>query len=329
MNRGATILLGAALASPGVMPLPVEFHHDRIILVATATDGSTLRLYTDTGGGWDAIRSSVADRLDLAPVDSIESGEGMKVPLVDYPSFLIKAGVPTPTLNDWLEGRLVVVPDKRLSRDTFLDRPWCDGVLGSAWFADRVWEFDYPGKTLKVLSEWSPSLNASSTPLGFRLRPDGKREYHFPRITVSIAGQPFEMLLDTGATAELTTESAPVFGGKAGDLAGISYITESSLEGWREHHPDWRVLARAEAITGRERPMIEVPEVVIAGIPVGPVWFAQQPDHAFREIMSEGMDRPIEGAIGGSALKYFHFVLDYPRATAYFDLPGTPASQSR
>ena len=63
--------------------------------------------------------------------------------------------------------------------------------------------------------------------------------------------------------------------------------------------------------------MIEVPQVTIAGLSVGPVWFTQRPDAAFREWMSQMMDKPVDEAIGGSALKYLRVVLDYPGKTAY------------
>ena len=60
---------------------------------------------------------------------------------------------------------------------------------------------------------------------------------------------------------------------------------------------------------------------------VGPVWFVQRPDASFREYMAQMMDMPIDGAIGGSALKYFRMVIDYPNATAYFTTSGTETAQ--
>ena len=71
--------------------------------------------------------------------------------------------------------------------------------------------------------------------------------------------------------------------------------------------------------------MIEVPQVVIAGLRVGPVWFTQRPDRAFREWMSSMTDRPIEGALGGSAFKTTRMILDYPGGRAYF----SPAPRER
>jgi hypothetical protein len=36
--------------------------------------------------------------------------------------------------------------------------------------------------------------------------------------------------------------------------------------------------------------------------------------------MSSMMDGPVHGAIGGSALKYFRVIVDYPDSKAYFFL---------
>jgi hypothetical protein len=65
--------------------------------------------------------------------------------------------------------------------------------------------------------------------------------------------------------------------------------------------------------------MIEVPHVTVAGFTVGPVWFAQKPDANFSGIMSPMMDKPVQGAFGGSGLRYFRIVLDYPKAMAWFE----------
>jgi hypothetical protein len=68
-------------------------------------------------------------------------------------------------------------------------------------------------------------------------------------------------------------------------------------------------------------PIIEVPAITIAGFTVGPVWFTRRPDAAFHEYMSQWMDRRVEGALGGSALRWFRIVVDYPGARAAFELP--------
>lgn len=300
--------------------LPAQFERDRIFVTATAPDRSVLRFYTDTGGGWNAIGQSAAERLRLRPAGQIDV-DGGKRPLVDFPSVLAKAGVPAPMKEPWLRGRLVVAPDGALFG--------ADGSLGSRWFAGSVWQIDYPRQTFSMLRNWNATLADHPVALGFRSGDDGKRVMHFPRITVTIAGRPTDLLLDTGATAKLTASSAAAFQAVPGTLVATSYIIKSTFDAWRAAHPSWKVLDAADAITGRSVPMIEVPEVSIGDLAVGPVWFTQRPDAAFREWMAQMMDKPIDGAIGGSGLKYLRVVLDYPGAIAYFSVAQNPPAPTK
>ena len=66
--------------------------------------------------------------------------------------------------------------------------------------------------------------------------------------------------------------------------------------------------------------MLEVPKITIGGYTVGPVWFTIQADMAFHNYMAQFMDKPTEGAIGGSALKFFELTVDWPRGIAVFKL---------
>jgi len=66
--------------------------------------------------------------------------------------------------------------------------------------------------------------------------------------------------------------------------------------------------------------MIEVPSITIGGFKIGPVWFTVQPDLALSRLyMAQWMDKPTEGAIGGSALHYLRMTVDWPNAIAVFE----------
>jgi hypothetical protein len=84
-------------------------------------------------------------------------------------------------------------------------------------------------------------------------------------------------------------------------------------------HPEWRALENIKTLTGAA--MIEVPAVKIGGFTVGPVWFTVQPDLAFHTYMAQFMDKPTEGALGGSALHYLRMTVDWPNAVAVFERP--------
>jgi hypothetical protein len=65
--------------------------------------------------------------------------------------------------------------------------------------------------------------------------------------------------------------------------------------------------------------LIEVPSLSVAGRVTGPVWFACRPDHNFTRWMSQWMDQPIVGAVGGNVFASFRILIDYPAARATFE----------
>jgi len=319
-HRTVPFVLACLAAAANAQGLPAQFDHDRIYFVANAPDRSILRFHTDTGGGWNAIGRSTSERLHLRAAGQIQI-EGGKTSLVDFPAFLKRAGIPAPSSEPWLKGHLAVAPDETLLG--------ADGFLGSRWFAGGIWRIDYPGRSFSSVRNWSPALEDHPVALGFRSDKDGKRAFNFPRVAITVAGRPIDVLLDTGATVKLTDIAAAAFQAKPGTLVGASYIVTSIFEEWQTTHPSWRVIAQADLVTGRVFPMIEVPEVSIADVTFGPVWFTQRPDAEFRERMSQMMDKQIDGAIGGSGLKYLRIVLDYPGAIAYVQMPRGGPAQSR
>jgi len=292
--------------------LPSRFEHNRVFVVAEAPDGEAVRFYTDTGGGFNAIRQSVADRHALAD-QGVAAADSSEFPLVVFPEFAIESGIPRPESELWLGGNLAVVANARLSDD---------GFLGSRWFAGKIWEFDYPDQTLSLINELNVSPGFEAVPLGFRTDESGARDLNFPRITIEVDGEPLEMLLDTGATALLSESAAAAYGLPAETRVAASYIVRSRFEQWRDRHSDWTVIEAGEIVTGQAFPMIEVPEVKVGGLGVGPVWFSVRPDNTFKDYMSRMMDKQIVGAVGGSMLQYLRMIIDYPEAKAYFQRPG-------
>jgi hypothetical protein len=308
-------------AASQVRALSAEFRNDRVFLVARSNGQPVLTFFTDTGGGWSAISTSAATRLGLGQIGSIENEEGSGPPrysLVGFPAVLEDIGAPQPRKDPWLKGGLVVIDDRLL---------FADGVLGSRWFADHVWEIDYVAKSFKLLSGVGAKDASHRVPLEFRRGSDGKRDLDFPRVTVAIDGESIDMLLDTGATAKLTSTSAARFNLPIETQVATGFIVKTIFDKWVAKHPDWSVIPAADGTSNA--PMIEVPTVTIAGLTAGPVWFTQRRDKDLHDFMSPMMDKTIEGALGGSALKYFRMTLDYPAAVAYFELPGSDATPAR
>jgi hypothetical protein len=204
------------------------------------------------------------------------------------------------------------------------DSPGGDGLLGRTWHADRVWLFDYPAGRLYLLPPSAARFDASGggvAPLGFQVDSAGRRTTHFPRVRIEVDGDSLDLLFDTGAVLPLTEAALAALDDGGPAVRGTSFIAEQVFRRWRERHPQWRVIEHADRTL--DMPIIEVPSVTIAGQRVGPVWFTMRRDANFHEFMSRWMDRRVDGALGGSALRHFRVTVDYPRAIARFEHRAT------
>lgn len=300
-----------------VTALPAEFREDRIYLRPVTDGGDTLRFYTDTGGGANMLYEPALQRIGGAQ-ERIGFGPDSAT-VTPWPEWRHDAAIPEPVAEvDPLDGRLLVVPfdDEAAS----LHDPGDAGFLGRVWFAERVWTFDYPGR--RLLHRPAGGLPTHSpdqrVPLGFQADAEGRRTTHFPRIGFVVAGDSLQALFDTGASMRLTDAALAELGDGRSALRASSFISAEVFDAWREAYPDWRVI---EGATALDADIIEVPEIEVAGRTVGPVWFERRPVGAFEEYMSQWMDQPIVGALGGNGLRWFRVSVDYPNAVAVFELP--------
>lgn len=301
----AICLAGPAAAQEG-HPLPARFEAGRVFLDETTADGRPVVFFTDSGGG-RFITPEAAARLGLALTPAPDAQEGGPTEVTVYPE--LAAGSPTRPLP---EGPIPVIGGAPLPGWT----TDYDAMLGGAWFADRIWTFDYPqGRLTAEPASWTPSADAVVLPLGFQVE-DGVRTTHFPRIEVRIDGETIALLLDTGATTALSPGALAAVGDGGPSMRATSMISDTVFQRWRAAHPDWRVIEAAQIGTGSA--MIEVPVIEIGGVRVGPVWFTHRSDNAFRTYMSSMMDAPIEGALGGNAFSDLVMTIDYPGARAAF-----------
>lgn len=289
--------------------LPADFSHHRIFLAPVTESGDTLKFYTDTGGGANMIYESTVRRFGLQ-AEWIRAGDD-SILVAPMPEFQASVSVPPPPDLGPFGDHLRVYSGERQG----LGR---DGFLGRLWFANRVWEFDYPKGSLSYITaaDWEPEPGGVTVPLGFQVDTEGKPTTYFPRITVSVAGDTLDMLFDTGATAFPGNDAAEMLGVNDGSVIATSFIIERIYKQWRNKHPDWRVIEKGDIHTGM--PMIEVPAVRIGSTEVGPVWFTVRADRNFTEVMSQWMDRQVVGALGGSGLYPFRVVVDYPGRRAVF-----------
>lgn len=298
--------------------LPARYDEGRWFVRPVREAGDTLDLYTDSGGGFLFVtRERLGPGAALTFAERGPTGDSLFT--AAWPAFRPGAAIPTPL---GISAPRVTTAAAAVFRQMSGPLPVRDGFLGSGWFAGRRWVFDYPARTLAVLRpDAAPTpLGGATVPLGFRNGPGvppakGKAPW-FPRIRVAVDGDSLDLLFDTGATTRLTDSAVAAVGDGRPASRAASFIVRTVFDGWHRRHPAWRVVARAEAGSGAD--MIEVPAVAVGGLAVGPVWFTARADRNFTAYMSQWMDRPIVGALGGSALRYFRVDVDYPNRRATF-----------
>lgn len=302
------VLLGCGIAqrASSEEALPARFTEHRIHVHPVTAGGDTLELYADTGGSYFLYRPTV-EELGLPVRDTVLRGHSYSV--TTFPDIAHPPSFPR------VKGAAPLVRRRRP-----VDRkihPDIDGMLGQSWFAGRVWRIDYIRKEMTAVPHnMAPDTDAEhSVAMGFRTDSTGRRLSNYPSISITVAGKTYPVLLDTGATFWLSEKGRSVLG--APRVRGGSYIIASVFRKWQEEHPNWRVI-EGGGMYGGGTEMIRVPSVTIAGHSVGPVWFSKRPDKNFRQTMAQYMDRPVDGAAGGSLFQYFRVTLDYPNARAHF-----------
>jgi hypothetical protein len=313
-------LAGALLAADApprkAVELPVLYSADRFFATPVTAKGETLHLYTDSAGG-QFLSTSAVKRLGLKVKETVPGdNEGETYPMFELPPFRPGAGIPLPLVHGGLIPTLPEKQEKQHAND------FQDGLLGQAWFSGRVWTWDYPGHKLLWLPDGGlPAVDPSHrVALGFKADGFGKRLLDFPRLQATIDGETLDLLFDTGAMVVLGPEALAKLGDKGPSIRGTSFIVATRFDAWRKKHPGWRVIEKADQNMKGE-PMIEVPTVTVAGYTVGPVWFTRRADPNFHGFMSQFTDKQVEGALGGSALKFFRVTVDYPNAVAAFERP--------
>jgi hypothetical protein len=324
----------ATAGSTVAVTVPARFVAGRVLATPRTTDGHTLTLWVDTGGGGGSgmylLTASAVDKLHLQTSRLTLGKQSARV--ATLPTYARGAGIPAPAGR---YAKALVIK----SLGSPADDTHYDGMLGAGYLPGnfrshaRIWTFDYPGHHLTLQRpHWQPSAEARSVPLHFPHDDEGRLGSGFPRFVVRVDGKPLSMLLDTGATGYPTAAARRVEGGHA-RVRATSFITTNQLERWHHQHPDWRVVNDADRmrIKGQSMRAIEVPSVTIAGWRVGPVWFTERPDTNFHDYMSSMMDAQVEGAIGGNALRHFVMTVDYHDFKGWFRCVSAcdrPASDS-
>lgn len=287
--------------------LPSQFQDNLIYLTPKLKDGTSLQVFTDTGGGWNAISKELSDKYEW-PLYEKQSDKSL-IHVTDMPEFSDDASIPPAGLNNWWQGKLQVVRKEELSKSGDID-----GFFGGRWHAEKIVDFNYPSRSISNLDSLPNSPKFTKVDVGFQKNADGNYTTAFPSIDIEVDGQVIPMLFDTGASAWPTVQARKLLG-LNGTQVATSFIVSSIFDKWVEEHPEWIVIDNACTLS--KSPMIKVPEIKLGDRFIGPVWFTKRADYNFHNFMTTMMDRRIDGALGGSALQYVRIIVDYPNEAAY------------
>lgn len=293
--------------------MPATFEQGVVYLDMPAPNHSRVRMFTDSGGGTAFVLSTeAAKRLGLAPRATTDEKLlrwlGPNVRLTNASQFMARNW---PRLEDG--ERFVIVPGVLASHS------WpasADGVFGENWFAHQTWTWDYTRRQLIWRPKnWRPAADAREFMVSFQSDAQGRRTDNYPLVMMRVDDAEIPMLFDTGAYTVLTPSALHALNDGKPAARSTSMITHSVFEGWHQRHADWRIIDDAQM--GTHSRMILVPEVHLAGLSAGPVWFTERRDENFHEMMSSLMSDQVEGSIGGNAFGSFVITMDYPRSLAW------------
>lgn len=306
----ACLAAGSAVSLAAQTPrvIPTRYVADRFFAAPVSQQGDTILMLMDTGGGNVFVSTSELARMGITPKflgveqrDSFFTGGA-------FPKFRDDASIPAPLGTP--RGQIFGIGTGSISE------LGGGGMVGHNWFAGRVWVLDYPNHRAAYY-ETPPSpkpFGPHTIPMTLK-KPLTRDD---PRIQVVVDGDTVEMLLDTGATTELSPEAIVAEGAGPAVRAG-AFAAARLWDKWHAKHPEWTVVPKGEVYSKAD--VIRVPSVSIAGYDVGPIWFSKRPDTVYDGMMKALMDKPILASIGGAAFRPFKLTLDYVNQRVTFEKP--------
>ena len=302
--------------------IPVRYDEHRFLAQPITEQGDTLTFMIDSGISGFFMYRNEAERIGLE-LETIEFG-GVEATRTAFPNFKPGASIPPALSMPYAESRQIIVttyePFYAVEGDTTspnVKAGW-SGLLGAPWLYGRVWTFDYAQGKLFLREDGLLPEHSSSdvTELEFNHDQHTTVRHYMTRIQAEIDGEEVHLFFDTGASMYVSEDVLAALSDGRAAVRESSFIRQSLIDRWRSRHPDWRYFEKGA--NGRAADLIEVPTMKIAGHTIGPVWFLS----GGRDQQWEGFfsDKKTDGALGGSALKYFTRVtVDYNRGIAVFE----------
>jgi hypothetical protein len=308
----AFLLISLSAKSEICTKTPADFDDNRIYM-KIKNGKESFRFYTDSGGGlYPFVYNDVAAKLGMKIEKTVVDGD-FKLGRSSFPESLSQQ---IPVAPEW-QGNVKVFTFDINGKDEASESRFFlgDGFFGASFFKDKIWNFDYPKKELSYCDAVPILKNYSSLKMTFK-KEGTLRITHQPRIEIEVSGSRISVLFDTGATSLYSKEAADNLK-LAKPFTASSFIRASVAAKWIKQNPKWKFIKGGEKFAGGGD-LVEVPLVKVAGIEVGPVWFATRNDKIYDKYSKDVMDSNIDGAVGGNLFRYFEIIADYPKEAIYF-----------
>jgi|GEM_PF-4053600 len=285
--------------------LASEMLNNRYFLKFPTESKDTLKMFTDTGGGFDILWKSTFDSLN--PPFALTEMRGRTLRRVQWESLRL---IDFENSSELVKDDLIVYPAPKIMPDS-------DGFLGGSFFVNgKIWQFNYVDQTIGTIDtiRWD---QRETNQLKMNIQKNDKNEITgiHPALKIVIGNDTLKVLFDTGATMlpsqkgrnALTPKNLPSYAG--------SYLSSKKIKELHKNHPDWTFIENGSKYAGGAD-MINIPEIKIGQIKAQNVWFVERPKSNFIKINGKHLD----GAIGGNAMKNFKVIADYDTQVFEFEI---------
>lgn len=284
----------AQAANSGTVPIDLRDNRVFVSLTCVRPDGSLrqARFQVDSGGGSVILSESLSHDLALKNIGPPAQEEGETFQAVSAPE--IRIGEMPLNFSD--VNTLVTVG----SKGEFSPGSGAEGFLPARLLRKYDVVFDYPGR------QFTMAQPGAVKPRGVPVPSPIAAKSGFPRIELTVDGEKYGFLLDTGAA--------------------YTMISQTLIDKWQATHPDWPhcvgAVGAANMIGGAvdaKAEMLRLPEMQWGTFDLPRVGVVSRPPGTFEKWMSGMMTAPIVGSIAGNVLRAFRIEIDYQHGVTYLE----------
>lgn len=276
--------------------VPIDLRDNRIFVQLTCVrpDGSLrhARFQVDSGGGSMILSESLSHDLALKSIGSPLKEEGGTLQPVTSPA--IRIGEMPLDLSD-----VSTVVSVGLKGE-FSPGSGAEGFLPARLLRKYEVVFDYPAR------QFTMAQPGALKPRGVPVPSPIAAQSGFPRIELTVDGEKYGFLLDTGAA--------------------YTMISQTLINKWQAKHPEWPrcvgAVGAANMIGGEfdaKAEMLRLPEMQWGTFDVRGVGVVSRSPGTFEKWMSGMMAAPIVGSIAGNVLRAFRIEIDYRHGVTYLE----------